>query len=232
MAVKTISPTKILHQCELCDKGFYPKRTDRRRFCSSKCGNAYTGFKVGIRKTRGRVRYVVKVQARINCRVCNKLVRPSYPHQLLCGSIECNKRQSALVDRKLAESRYKSRSFDCLECGVSHTTSYGNTRKKYCSDQCARKASNRRSRHIERARLANAFVEHVDPNKVFNNADWLCQLCGVHTSRHDRGTVLDTAPELDHVIPLSKGGEHSYRNTQCLCRKCNREKSDTIPYNH
>jgi 5-methylcytosine-specific restriction endonuclease McrA len=29
---------------------------------------------------------------------------------------------------------------------------------------------------------------------------------------------------------LSKGGAHTYANTQCLCRKCNSDKSDTVEH--
>lgn len=32
---------------------------------------------------------------------------------------------------------------------------------------------------------------------------------------------------IDHVIPLSRGGEHSIRNIQPLCRKCNAKKHAT-----
>jgi 5-methylcytosine-specific restriction endonuclease McrA len=38
--------------------------------------------------------------------------------------------------------------------------------------------------------------------------------------------VICHAPyeEMDHIIPLSKGGKHTLDNVQPLCRKCNREK--------
>jgi 5-methylcytosine-specific restriction endonuclease McrA len=55
---------------------------------------------------------------------------------------------------------------------------------------------------------------------------WRCQLCGKKLNPKHRGTYRDDAPELDHVTPLSKGGEHSKRNTQCACRKCNLSKSN------
>lgn len=72
-------------------------------------------------------------------------------------------------------------------------------------------------------------VENVNPIKVFERDKWKCQICGVKTPRKLRGTLDDRAPELDHVMPLSLGGAHSYMNTQCACRKCNAEKSNTPP---
>lgn len=36
--------------------------------------------------------------------------------------------------------------------------------------------------------------------------------------------------EIDHIIPLSKGGREDEDNMQVLCRKCNREKSNKFNY--
>ncbi|WP_425516052.1 HNH endonuclease [Rhizobium leucaenae] len=77
--------------------------------------------------------------------------------------------------------------------------------------------------------LRAAYVENVDPIKVFDRDKWKCQICGVKTPRKLRGTLDDKAPELDHIMPLALGGAHSYFNTQCACRKCNAHKSDTPP---
>lgn len=35
-----------------------------------------------------------------------------------------------------------------------------------------------------------------------------------------------TSPELDHIIPWSKGGQDVIENVQWLCFPCNRAKSD------
>jgi len=35
--------------------------------------------------------------------------------------------------------------------------------------------------------------------------------------------------EMDHVIPLSKGGSHSIGNIVMSCSECNRTKSDRLP---
>lgn len=71
-----------------------------------------------------------------------------------------------------------------------------------------------------------ATTEKVDPFKVFDRDRWRCQLCGIKTPKAKRGGFEKDAPELDHIVPLSKGGEHSYRNTHCACRRCNGSKKD------
>lgn len=34
--------------------------------------------------------------------------------------------------------------------------------------------------------------------------------------------------EVDHIVPWSKGGTHDEANLQCLCKKCNRKKYNTL----
>jgi 5-methylcytosine-specific restriction endonuclease McrA len=81
---------------------------------------------------------------------------------------------------------------------------------------------------MDRARLRRAQVERVDPIKVFDRDAWRCQICGRKTPRERRGSINSNAPELDHIVPLSVGGEHSYRNTQCACRSCNASKGSQV----
>ena len=68
-------------------------------------------------------------------------------------------------------------------------------------------------------------VERVNRIKVFEGAGWKCQICDRETPRSllkDHRHPL--APTLDHVVPISKGGSHTYDNVQCLCRRCNSHK--------
>jgi 5-methylcytosine-specific restriction endonuclease McrA len=67
-----------------------------------------------------------------------------------------------------------------------------------------------------RARKRGAHVEHVEPFVVLERDDGLCGICG-----------LDVDPQyfdIDHIIPLARGGEHSYRNVQVAHRRCNQRK--------
>lgn len=48
---------------------------------------------------------------------------------------------------------------------------------------------------------------------VFERDDYKCVHCGTTENI-----------QVDHIVPLSKGGENTYLNTQTLCRTCNCRK--------
>ena len=102
-----------------------------------------------------------------------------------------------------------------------------------CSDACSERTpvaveAKRASNKARKARKRAATVECVSPLRVFERDGWRCHLCGSLTLKAKRGTYHPKAPELDHIVPLSKGGPHSYANTACAHRSCNAAKSDTI----
>jgi 5-methylcytosine-specific restriction endonuclease McrA len=139
-------------------------------------------------------------------------------------SVECRKEKARRDAFNLSKSKQTLKARSCRECGKMFTPEYGDKRRIFCSEECFLKSTRRIRRHKERAKLRNVKVESVDPMKVFARDGWRCQLCGKKLKRLDRGTYKDCAPEMDHIIPLSKGGEHSYQNAQCSCRRCNADK--------
>lgn len=70
----------------------------------------------------------------------------------------------------------------------------------------------------QRALMTSALRE-----KIKIRDDFTCKICGLSTS-HERNLLL----EIDHIIPLSKGGITSEENLQTLCWKCNRTKGSKI----
>jgi hypothetical protein len=55
--------------------------------------------------------------------------------------------------------------------------------------------------------------------RILNKYNSKCCICGSKDNL-----------EIDHIVPLSVGGRHDEDNMQVLCRKCNRGKSNKIPY--
>jgi 5-methylcytosine-specific restriction endonuclease McrA len=81
-------------------------------------------------------------------------------------------------------------------------------------------------KNTRRARKAGNFIEEVDRQQVFLNDVGICQwqYCSESSPYVDPSNW-----HLDHVIPFSKGGEHSYRNTQVTHPRCNLQKNNRIP---
>jgi 5-methylcytosine-specific restriction endonuclease McrA len=52
----------------------------------------------------------------------------------------------------------------------------------------------------------------------------VCQTCRDLVAKDYRNP--ERWPELDHIIPLSRGGDSSEENLQLLCRHCNRSKGN------
>lgn len=113
----------------------------------------------------------------------------------------------------------------CADCQAEFCWLYGEyiwtmTR----CDVCARKHEPIRLRKkaaAYKARKLKTQVEPIDPLKVFERDKWRCHLCGEKTPRRLRGTYDPRAPELEHIIPLAKGGTHTWGNVACSCRACN-----------
>lgn len=110
----------------------------------------------------------------------------------------------------------------CAECGNSFVVAAAH-RTVYCSRRCGMAAK----RRDYDAKKREAFVERVFRRKVFNRDGWVCRLCGEPTSRK-WASDDPLAPTIDHIIPVAKGGEHSYANTQCAHAICNSRKQDRV----
>lgn len=81
----------------------------------------------------------------------------------------------------------------------------------------------------KKARKYNCeYDPSVSWQKVFDRDNWICKICGIKTPKHLRNKNKPNSPELDHIIPLSKSGGHTWKNVQCSCRMCNSKKSNKI----
>ena len=59
---------------------------------------------------------------------------------------------------------------------------------------------------------------------ILNRDNWTCKECGVQV--HDGNINDKLKAHIDHIIPISKGGDSTPENLQVLCRTCNLSKRD------
>ncbi len=60
-------------------------------------------------------------------------------------------------------------------------------------------------------------------DKIKKRDCFTCKICGISTN-DEKNLLL----EIDHIIPLSKGGITSEENLQTLCWRCNRSKGSKV----
>lgn len=85
----------------------------------------------------------------------------------------------------------------------------------------------RASQQRRRTRIEGAFVEDVLINVLIERGEGNCGICGKEfLPGTEYGDPL--YPTVDHVIPISKGGQHSYENTQAAHFSCNSRKSSKL----
>ena len=71
---------------------------------------------------------------------------------------------------------------------------------------------------IHRAR-SSRIITGSNRYNVLKNAKSRCELCGIHKDKK--------ALDVDHIVPINKGGPNVIENMQALCYTCNSQKRDT-----
>lgn len=100
----------------------------------------------------------------------------------------------------------------------------------FCCPACEKK-NNHEVNDIKRKRLeANQKAENISLNDVFIKYHGICYLCGgkcdIHAVRVVNGVPhpLGDYPSREHIVPLSKGGLHTWNNIRLAHIRCNASK--------
>jgi 5-methylcytosine-specific restriction endonuclease McrA len=121
--------------------------------------------------------------------------------------------QRANADRKQAyDAEYRERTRDRR---LALKRDYG--RRATAAQDPSLMLRNRLSSRARAARLraTSSVVTVRDIARLANRQRGLCAYCG---------DLMD-APEIEHVLPIVRGGQHSIGNIVLACRPCNRGKS-------
>lgn len=100
----------------------------------------------------------------------------------------------------------------------------------YCCRDCYRSSDQskliiRQARHRRRARMHNAQIEDVDPLVIAKRDKYKCHICRKRVNM-DLENTNKYSKTMDHLIPVSLGGDHTYANIRLAHRICNSRKGN------
>lgn len=209
-----------VRKCAGCDAYFEVGLRDRnpRKWCSEAC-RARVARAVDPERTRylARKRHRQKRAEYLtehplpNCPVCGKTI--SSLKAKTCGGRRCQYRYQQSVAPRCSVAACERPVLAKGLCGPHYS-------KAWCAENPDRKAA---ADGRYRALKSAAFVEDVVPAEVLERDRWTCHLCGKRIGKsyppyHPRSASVD------HVIPLSRGGEHSMQNVRAAHFGCNSAK--------
>jgi len=127
----------------------------------------------------------------------------------------------------------KSWNSRCKPCLAIQRKAYRDSRPDIVRAQSRASAAKRPLQRRDAARkrratLREVTVEDVESMAVYDRDGWACGICEIGIPRV---TVWPhpLSPSLDHITAISRGGHHSYSNTQAAHLACNMSKGARIP---
>ena len=206
----------LIKKCKVCDESF-ETNIPNKIYCAEECS-----------KENYREKYSAESFEK-TCNNCgNNYVGAK--GRTYC-SPECGDeyRRNAI---KKARPTYNKR---CTECGKHYSTTA--KLSKYCSPECSRRFNNRKAEVNRREQLKeNGKIDwDISIERLIKRDGSECYLCHERCDLNDYevredGTFIARQgyPSIDHVVPVAKGGTHTWDNVKLACRRCNTLKSDSL----
>lgn len=220
--------------CVVCGSSFEANRTFMK-YCSHKCANhsRYSRTHEQIRRDNERLESELikwykagktdkEISEKIgrshtwcrNTRV--KLGLPTHGQK--------RRRQKEARKQELAQVEVRF----CKKCGAFFYTS-NNQNKIFCSREC-QISLHHQTNDIKRKRILDMSVADIPLDEVYRKYNGICYLCGGKCDYNDyewvngHKNVHGNYPSREHVIPLSKGGLHTWENVRLAHIRCNSSK--------
>ena len=122
----------------------------------------------------------------------------------------------------------------CTNCGETFYTN--DARKKYCTKECRKKLYNKTIRIKRYQQITSREHDNdITLQQLYIRDKGRCYICGGQTDWNDYKLINKTKigqgnyPSIDHVIPLTKQGTHTWDNVRLAHTKCNQRKGNKAP---
>lgn len=120
----------------------------------------------------------------------------------------------------------RDKTVKCAYCGEEISTNH--TNRKFCSRKCSHDFYRDKYRKPRREKtFIKEGEEQITLPLLIQRDNNVCYLCGGQCDRNDYAVVNGhfsmgkKYPTIEHVVPLSKGGKHSWANVKLAHNACN-----------
>lgn len=194
---------KLQHLCQQCNTSFFPRNDSPGIFCSKSCTAKYHNAR--------RQRKIKTPNQK--CLQCNADI---FKPKKFCNSSCAASFNNSVKPKRIAKTH------ECPGCGIETKNITG----KYCTKDCY-------IRSIKKYTPEEAKLVRKQLNREVS-ANYRARVRNQTPSEADRKAIKEfyiNCPigyEVDHIMPISKGGLHDLSNLQYLTIQENRKKSNKI----
>jgi 5-methylcytosine-specific restriction endonuclease McrA len=212
---------KALVECRYCGKRVELDLLGgtRKKYCNNSC--------------KDRLRSALKRPDPLSmkCKICGEDYETQRKDSMTCGSKTCRaewvRRSMRERERIMRQNLPPTKVLTCAWCKndivVPRSLTGGRRYHETCKLE-ARRANYRRKNTMRRG------VVGAQPIRIMDIGDrdrWLCQLCGKPVDRSLSGRHPE-GPTVDHILPISKGGQDTLENVQLAHHRCNSLKGNRV----
>ena len=196
--------------CRGCGATLPPLKSPGRAriWCSQACRVSHHRANRGV--------FTVRQAAARFCASCGKGFAPSRPTARYC-SPKCGWKHRAAG----GASPQPVREWACPDCGVSVQTTGHTKRCAECRTKWNRAVNRRKANQRRGAWIGIVFTL----DQIGDRDGWRCHICRRKVNRELPGTH-NRGPTIDHLIPISDGGQDQPTNVALAHRACNVQRSN------
>jgi len=213
---------KSIKKCVICETAFDANSRNFGRGRQTYCGPRCRQVANNRRHWRRRNPPKTEEELRRLCVVCGVqfITDPTHSGALTC-SVKCNEARMNAMRRRQSAQRLERAKRECAICGLAFMPNkFGVGKTKYCSPECAKIATARRSVAADTRpynRRLNGSAWKRAKKQAIERDGGKCRACGVECKPHVHHAFYRTEAEMN---------DHGIDNLICLCGTCHRKIHD------
>lgn len=138
-----------------------------------------------------------------------------------CGALSINKELRKVYEKEYWDKRRDDKRAIVLKSFNQNKKHHAEKRKEYLKTEKGI-ASYKKYTQKRYALRKSLHAESVDIQQLFVENGGHCEYC--------KKTLLFSEINVDHYVPISRGGEHKKENLKISCASCNKSKGAKMPH--